>query len=120
MIMPGFKTRLMAPFLALGIAFSAYGQEPRIRDGYVPLDHCLKKKAGISHYFVRGHRVGVPGDNFYNIMIPKERIDTPGLAISGLQPDAPYKIIISACDKEGDCTEDGYIVRQARARRDKP
>jgi hypothetical protein len=114
------RTGLAAFGLLSQLALYPVGaQEPQIRDGYVPLDHCFPKKAGttISHYMVHGERVGFTSDNFYGIMIPKEKADTPGLAISGLQIDGPYRIIISACDKEGNCKEDGYIVRQARARK---
>jgi len=114
------RTRLATYGLALGLTISPVAaQELQVRDGYVPLDHCFPEKpeATISHYLVRGYHVGLPEDNFYGIMIPKEKASIPGLAISGLQPDAAYKIIISACDKEGNCKEDGYIVRPARTRK---
>jgi hypothetical protein len=112
--------RLNRGLVTLGLLFQLAlypvgAQEPQIRDGYVPLEF-LKKKPG-THYLLRGYRVGLPSDNFYGIMIPEEKVGIPGLAISGLEPGAPYKIIKSECDEEGNCTEDGYIVRDARERK---
>ena len=113
------KTRLIVPVLTLGLAISPVAAEEfQIRDGYIPLADCLKRKPGISHYFLRGERAGMPSDNFYNIMIEAERIGTPGLAISGLEPGAPYKILVAECNEDGDCREeDGFLVMTAEARK---
>jgi len=113
------KAGLMTYALALGLALSpAAAEEFQIRDGYIPLANCLKSKPGISHYFLRGERAGMLGDNFYNIMIEAERIGTPGLGISGLEPDAPYKIFVTECKEDGDCNEaDGFLLMHAKARK---
>ncbi len=111
------RTGLATYGLALGLAFSPVAaQELQIRDGYIPIDF-LKKKPGV-HYFLRGERAGMPEDSFCNIFIPEEKVGAPGLAISGLEPYRPYKISVTECDKEGNCTEEGgYHVREAKTRK---